>query len=308
MSNKHRRRSTIGGGTEIEDTCLALDPTESQNLFLNKLRIDVDSLSHQYAHLKASNDKWNQIIMMVSTAGALVTSVLTIAGKTGWPYEVVPIVIQTFSGALAGWMRFYDFPKRMEQIINVKHSYQEIREKFQRSPMIDKPLWDEFTRAVKSLDDVLSPDERDRAHGQALKYMRKERQREAQLTALLAMSHDQVMKGTSFKNVDINADTSSEGSLDSPRRGFLSKLSGSVSRGRGKAQQVIVEMPDTLRTDGQIVSEAAAQLRSSYAQLDGSPSAEGVGEPPSLGGGSTALKPGDKPKPPVGASKADSDP
>jgi len=218
-------------------------------------------LSHQYAVLKKSNDKWNQIIMLVSTVGALVTSVLTIAGKTGWPYEIVPIVIQTFSGMLAGWMRFYDFPKRMEAIINAKHTYQEIREKFQRSPIVDKALWDEFTRAVKSLDDVLSPEERDKAHANALKYMRKERQREAQLTALISMTHEQVLNNASFKSVEIHTDTDSLSSNDSPRPGVMAKVSRGIFRGKKKAHQVEVNAPIMLRTDEQIVTEAAQRAR-----------------------------------------------
>jgi len=214
--------------------------------------------------------------MLISTLGALITSVLTIAGKTGWPYEIVPIVIQTFSGMLAGWMRFYDFPKRMEAIINAKHTYQEIREKFQRSPIVDKALWDEFTRAVKSLDDVLSPDERDKAHSNALKYMRKERQREAQLTALISMTHEQVLNNASFKSVEIHTDTDSISSNDSPRPGVLASVSRGIFPGRKKAPKVQVNAPLMLRTDEQIVTEAANRARAALPNVD--ETLEGSGE------------------------------
>jgi len=185
------------------DTALALEPTENREFFLNRLRMDVDALSHSYSRLRGYNDWWNQMIMVISSLGALVTSVLTIAERTGWPYEVVPIVIQTSSGILAAWMRFYDFPKRMEAIINAKHATNDVRERLQKSAIVDDALWEQYCNAVKNLDSVLTPEERDASHVLALKFMKRERVREAQLHGLLGMSNIDLIRGKKLKHLGI---------------------------------------------------------------------------------------------------------
>lgn len=226
MSGGRRRpsRSVV----DTHDTALALEATVSREFFLNRLRMDVDALSHQYDALRRCNDTWNQVIMVVSAFGALITSILTIANLIGWPYEIVPIVIQTLSGVLAAWIRFYDFPKRMEAIINTKHASNDIRERLHKAPAIDENLWELYCSAVKDLDSVLTPDERDRSHVLALKYMKRERIREAQLHKLLSLSNDELINGRSLRKLGINGnksfkDESSDGSpipSPLPRKSF----------------------------------------------------------------------------------------
>jgi hypothetical protein len=167
--------------------------------------MNVDALSHQYQALRKSNDKWNQVIMVISSFGALITSVMTIAELVGWPFEIVPIVIQTMSGVLAAWMRFYDFPKRMEAIINTKHASNDVRERLQKASTMDEALWEQYCSAEKNLYTVLMPEERDRSTKRALKYMKRQRVREAQLHQLLSLSNDELIAGPALSRIGINS-------------------------------------------------------------------------------------------------------
>jgi hypothetical protein len=150
--------------------------------------------------------------MITSAVGALVTSILTIAELTGWPYEIVPIVVQTSSGVIAAWMRFYDFPKRMEAVINIKHTSNDTRERMQKSAAIDDQLWEQYCAAVKSLDAVLTPEERDSSHVQALKFMKRERIREAQLHQLVSLDYDELLSQKNTKRIMRMFDNGSDSS------------------------------------------------------------------------------------------------
>jgi hypothetical protein len=176
------------GLPESFDSAQALAATEGRNFFLSRLRLNVDALSHLYSSLRVRNDRWNQLIMVVSSIGALVTSILTISNLTMWPYEIIPIIIQTISGVMAAWVRFYDYPKRMEVIINAKHATNDARERLEKSAVIDEELWELYCIAAKTLDVVMTPNERDASLVLALKYMKRERLREAQLGVLLNLS------------------------------------------------------------------------------------------------------------------------
>jgi hypothetical protein len=188
-------------------------PTENRRYHLLRLRVEVDSLTFAYTNLKRRNDRWNQYIMLITSLGALITSVMTIAEFVGWPFEIVPIIIQTIAGMMAGWMRFYDFPKRMEAIINAKHSTNDTRERLERSQAIDEAMWDQICSAARMVDAVLTPNEREVAHKAAIKYQGNEAKREAKLHKLLAMGAEQLL---ALK--DAGEDTTYE---QSPKRGFL---------------------------------------------------------------------------------------
>jgi hypothetical protein len=212
-------RKYTAGLPESYDSAQALAATEGRNFFLSRLRLNVDALSQLYSSLRSRNDRWNQLIMVVSSIGALVTSILTISNLTMWPYEIIPIVIQTFSGVMAAWVRFYDYPKRMELIINAKHATNDTRERLEKSAVIDEELWELYCIATKTLDAVMTPDERDSSLVLALKYMQRERLREAQLGILLNMSDADLINQKKLKKLRIgtvDSNSSNVNSDDSP--------------------------------------------------------------------------------------------
>lgn len=227
-----------------KDTALALDPTDHRTFYLARLKIDVDALSFNYEKLKASNDCWNQVIMVISSLGALITSILTIAKLVGWPFEIVPIVIQTAAGVIAAWMRFYDFPKRMEAVINIKHATNSVRERMQKSPIVDDNLWEQYCMSVKSLDEVLTPQERDKAHKWALKQMKDQRIRVAELEVLLNMSTEELLskegrkKLKAIEKLQSNGDSTSS----SPSKKMLKSASVGLMLGDRQAQSAFHEM------------------------------------------------------------------
>jgi len=177
----------------MDDTALALTPTQNRNFHLARMEVYVDGLSYIYKHLRQRNDKWNKIIMVTSAIGALITSILTIAKLVGWPYEIVPIVIQTASGVIAAWMRFYDFPRRMEEVINTKHAANETLERLHKAPLLDEQLWEQISASVKGIYSILTPTERDRSHKHALKHIKRGRVRDAQLRRILAMTPEELL-------------------------------------------------------------------------------------------------------------------
>jgi len=143
-----------------QDTAQALTPTDSRALYVLKLKADVDALSMIYNDIKDRCDRCNQSILIISSIGALTSSITSIAGITGWEIEIVPIIVQTLSGVLAAWIRFYDFPKRMESIINAKKGANDVKLKFEQSPNVDQALWNDYTSIQHEIDNAITPEER----------------------------------------------------------------------------------------------------------------------------------------------------
>ena len=107
--------------------------------------------------------------MVLTSIGALVTSALTIAEERRLETELVPIVVQAIASAASGWCRFYDFPNRMEKLINAQNSVNNVREQMERASKIDDHLWEQYCAAVKLVDSVLPPADRDKYHRKSVK-------------------------------------------------------------------------------------------------------------------------------------------
>lgn len=186
------------------DTAEALNATTHRDEVLLHLKMTRDACSYAYDKLNRSNSRWQQLIMVVATTGAFSTAVLALADKTGWPFELVPILVQTVAGAMAAWIRFYDFPRRMEELINVKHQTSDILESVRQSAAITDEIWAKYTSAITDVEDVMSPMLYDKAHKDSTKTLQRGLIREARVRELTTLSDEQlVRKGARpFKDSD----------------------------------------------------------------------------------------------------------
>jgi len=150
------------------DTAKPLAPSRAHNLYVLKLQADVDSLSLIYEDIKTKCDRCNQTILIISSLGALTSSITSLAGASGWQFEIIPIIVQTLSGVLAAWIRFYDFPKRMEEIINCKKSANDARMKFEVCQIVTPELWNDYSKVQHEIAVAISPHERRHAMKLAL--------------------------------------------------------------------------------------------------------------------------------------------
>jgi len=208
-----------------KDTAAALTPTDSRALYVLKLKADVDALSLIYNDIKDRCDRCNQTILIISSIGALTSSITTIAGVDGWEIQVLPIVVQTLSGVLAAWIRFYDFPKRMESIINAKKGANDVKLKFEQSASITVGLWNDYTAIQHEMDSAITPDERNF-------FMKRAIRLRGNMIEMDAEMHDMLV--SKMRNDGGTAKSLSEGGVNrSPRieSNFTSrKLSSAVGR------------------------------------------------------------------------------
>jgi len=250
-------------GDVEQDHLQKLTSKEKRDFFLLRVRIDVDGLTYIYDSLKKANDSWNQLIMVSTSIGDLITSIMTIAGWKGWPFEIVPIIIQTLAGMMAGWMRFYDFPKRMEAVINAKHSSNDVRYRLQKARKeenaISDTLWDNICNSAKEVDSVLTPSEREKAHKAAIKYQRNEIKRAAQIKLMLACSIEDLATMSTVN------ETESEDSVP-PSPGFrLSSLIPSVGQ---PSRRKSVEQPTHVSMDDENLNGEKEEKERSLVKVD----------------------------------------
>jgi hypothetical protein len=186
------------------DTAEALNATNHRDEVLLHLKMTRDACSYAYDKLNKANSHWQQMIMVVATTGAFSTAVLALADKTGWPFELVPILVQTVAGAMAAWVRFYDFPRRMEELINVKHQTSDILESVRQSATITEELWAKYTSAITEVEDVMTPSLYDKAHKNSTKTLQRALIREARVRELTTLSDEQLARkgARPFKDSD----------------------------------------------------------------------------------------------------------
>jgi len=184
------------------DTASALTPTDAVNLYVTRLQADVDMLSIIYNGIKDKGDHFNQVILLISSAGALTSSITAIAGLSGWEMEIIPIVIQTSAGLIAAWIRFYDFPKRMEEIINAKKNANDAKMRFMKSASVTKTLWEDYAGVQHEICACITPDEKMVAIRSAIKYRRAEMKAEDDIydLAVLGNNHSDGSDGNGKTN------------------------------------------------------------------------------------------------------------
>jgi len=99
----------------IDDTAIGLSPTENCTMYRSEVEKMIDVVQMYTRDVIDRSNKWNQIIMVISSGGALITSILAIGGYRGWPYEIFPIIVQTLAAVISSWVNYYGYPEEIRK-------------------------------------------------------------------------------------------------------------------------------------------------------------------------------------------------
>tara|TARA_R110000787_G_scaffold116602_1_gene226909 strand:+ start:285 stop:947 length:663 start_codon:yes stop_codon:yes gene_type:complete len=170
-----------------------------------KSKRDAVALSHQ--QLKASSDNWNKCIILLSLITGGLESVKMKLNLNGAGWSLVPILLSSVIAACSALIKFKDFNRKMEILIEANSRLTNILTKARNHSLIDDDLIHEYNDGLECIETSMYPTERkvylQQAHKNLIAIMKQEQKYYGMI--------DRVNNGEPI----ILSDSSSSGSEDS---------------------------------------------------------------------------------------------
>tara|TARA_R100000541_G_scaffold21294_2_gene31239 strand:- start:832 stop:1506 length:675 start_codon:yes stop_codon:yes gene_type:complete len=151
---------------------------DSIDEIVNDLKSKRDALSLAHQKLKSDSDDWNKGIIVLSLLTGGLESIKMKLNLNGAGWALVPILLSSVIAACSALIKFRDFPKRMETIINASGLITNILGKARNTKVITDELLHEYNDALTHLETSLYPDQRKvflkQSHRNLIEIMRQE--------------------------------------------------------------------------------------------------------------------------------------
>ena len=151
---------------------------DSIDEIVNDLKSKRDALSLAHQKLKSDSDDWNKGIIVLSLLTGGLESIKMKLNLNGAGWALVPILLSSVIAACSALIKFRDFPKRMETIINASGLITNILGKARNTKVINDELLHEYNDALTYLETSLYPDQRKvflkQSHKNLIEIMRQE--------------------------------------------------------------------------------------------------------------------------------------
>ena len=126
------------------------------------LKAKRDALSLCHESLKANNDKWNGVIIVLSLFTGMVESVKIKLKLTDDFTALLPILMSSIIACISSLIKFKKYPEQMEVIIQSSSLLTNTLNKCRMHDEIDPEIKAEYTMALEKLETSLYPDLRRR--------------------------------------------------------------------------------------------------------------------------------------------------
>ena len=133
---------------------------DSVSEVINDLRSKRDALSLAHQKLKTDSDDWNKLIICLSLTTGLLESIKMKLNLNGAGWALVPILLSSITAACSSLIKFRDFPKKMEVLIQSSANLTSVLNKARNHNEIDEDLTQEYHIALEKLETSLYPNER----------------------------------------------------------------------------------------------------------------------------------------------------
>ena len=170
-----------------------------------KSKRDAVALSHQ--QLKENSDNWNKCIIILSLVTGGLESIKMKLNLDGAGWSLVPILLSSIIAACSALIKFKDFNRKMEILIEANSRLTNILTKARNHSLIDDDLIHEYNDGLECIETSMYPNERkvylQQAHKNLIAIMKQEQKYYGMI--------DRVNNGEPV----ILSDSSSSGSEDS---------------------------------------------------------------------------------------------
>jgi hypothetical protein len=141
-----------------------------------KSKRDAVALSHQ--QLKASSDNWNKCIIILSLVTGGLESIKMKLKLDGAGWSLVPILLSSIIAACSALIKFKDFNRKMEILIEANSRLTNILTKARNHSLIDEDLIHEYNDGLECIETSMYPNERkvylQQAHKNLIAIMKQE--------------------------------------------------------------------------------------------------------------------------------------
>ena len=122
------------------------------------LKAKRDALCLCHESLKANNDKWNGVIIVLSLFTGMVESVKIKLKLTDDFTALLPILMSSIIACISSLIKFKKYPEQMEVLIQSSSLLTNTLNKCRMHDVIDPEMKQEYTMALEKLETSLYPD------------------------------------------------------------------------------------------------------------------------------------------------------
>lgn len=123
-----------------------------------KSKRDAVALSHQ--QLKENSDNWNKSIILLSLITGGLESIKMKLELNGAGWSLVPILLSSVIAACSALIKFKDFNRKMEILIEANSRLTNILTKARNHTLMDDELIHEYNDGLECIETSMYPDER----------------------------------------------------------------------------------------------------------------------------------------------------
>lgn len=129
---------------------------------LNNIRSDLkakrDALSLCHEELKKDSDDWNKTIIVLSLLNGMMETVKIQLNLSSSGFILLPIFISSLIAIISSLIKFRDYPRRMEVLIQSIAMLTDTLNKYRNHKEIDDELIREYNNALEKLETSIYPD------------------------------------------------------------------------------------------------------------------------------------------------------
>lgn len=133
---------------------------EQQTIFTIRadLKAKRDALSLCHEELKKDSDDWNKLIIILSLLNGMLETVKIQLDLTSSGYKLLPIFISSLIAIISSLIKFRDYPRRMEVLIQSVAMITDTLSKYRNHKEIDEDLIREYNHSLEKLETSIYPD------------------------------------------------------------------------------------------------------------------------------------------------------
>ena len=132
----------------------------SLNDVINDCKARHDAVSSAHQQLKGENDDWNKLIITISLITGMIESIKMKLKLDAPVWSLIPILLSSVIAGCSSLMKFRDYPKRMEMLIQSQSLLTNTITKLRSHTELDADLLNEYNLALSSLENTMYPNQR----------------------------------------------------------------------------------------------------------------------------------------------------
>ena len=152
---------------------------ESRLEIINEIKAKRDAISLGHQQLKNDSDTWNKAIILLSLVTGGLESIKMKLNLNGAGWSLVPIMLSSVIAACSALIKFRDFNKKMEILIEANSRLTSILTKARNHATLDQDLICEYHDGLECIETSMYPNERKlylrQSHKNLIEIMKQER-------------------------------------------------------------------------------------------------------------------------------------